>query len=98
MPADRYQGLVEGVEDLLMGLAGEQFDLPGGEADVGVEVTEQLLGERYSGGEAGADAAGFRPAGDLAPAERGGDLGVVVEGSTSARGPLTTQDRILRRQ
>jgi len=49
---------VQGLEDLLVRLAGEQLDLPGGQAGLGIKGGEQLRGERHGNGEAGGDAAG----------------------------------------
>ncbi len=79
MAAGRDAGLVEGVEDLLVWLAGEQLDVSGGQAGVGVEGLEGLVGERCGGGEAAGDAAGFRSLGHLVSVEGGGEFGVVVE-------------------
>jgi len=50
---------VQGVEDLLERLAGEQFDVAGGQAELGIERVQQRFGEGDGGGEAVGDAAGM---------------------------------------
>jgi len=70
---------VQGAEDLFVRLAGEQLDLPGGQAGLGVQGGQKLPGERDGGWEAGADAARPGPARYPVPTEHGGDFRVGVE-------------------